>query len=377
MTGTSYMAKEILSQPKIWMSTFESAFEKKESIVSFLEKVYTIPDLQIILTGAGSSAFIGEILQYSFHKHTRRPVRAIPTTDLVTHPTNFFGKSVPTLIVSFARSGDSPESVATFELAEKLIDDVFHLVITCNPEGKLAGMAAGKGNSFTFFLPEEANDQALAMTSSFTSMTLAGLLISDINNIENNYDSVKGLAECGKNIIENFAKELDQVTDLDFKRIVFLGSGPLKGTAQESHLKVIELTDGNIMCQFDSFLGFRHGPRAIIDGSTLLIYLFSGDPYVARYENDLVRSINQTEEFIFSIGIGQSAAALKNLDLNLAIASGNNATKLPDDFFAICSIIPAQVLGFYKSLAIGLTPDSPSKSGGIHRVVQGVTIYPC
>jgi tagatose-6-phosphate ketose/aldose isomerase len=377
MTGTSYMAKEILSQPKIWMSTFESAFEKKESILSFLEKVYMIPDLQIILTGAGSSAFIGEILQYSFHKHTGRPVRAIPTTDLVTHPTNFFGKSVPTLMVSFARSGDSPESVATFDLAEKLIDNVFHLVITCNPEGKLAGMAAGKENSFTFLLPEEANDQALAMTSSFTSMTLAGLLISDINNIENNYDNVKGLVEFGKHIIENFAKELDQVTDLDFKRIVFLGSGPLKGTAQESHLKVIELTDGNIMCQFDSFLGFRHGPRAIIDGSTLLIYLFSEDPYVGKYENDLVRSINQTEEFIFSIGIGQSAAALKNLDLNLAIGPVNNASKMSDDFFAICSIIPAQVLGFYKSLAIGLTPDSPSKSGGIHRVVQGVTIYPC
>ena len=219
-----------------------------------------------------------------------------------------------------------------------------------------------KSNAFTFLLPEEANDQALAMTSSFTSMTLAGLLISDINNIEKNEGHVNNLVAFGKNIIEHYARKLDEVADLDFKRIVFLGSGPLKGTAKESHLKVIELTDGNIMCQYDSFLGFRHGPRAIIDQSTLLIYLFSNDPYVYKYEVDLVESINQTDDFIFSIGIGQSSAALKKLDLHLAIPPFGNSSDMPDDFFSICSILPAQILGFYKSLAIGLTPDSPSKN---------------
>ncbi len=376
MTGTSYMAKEVLSQPTLWMDTYESIFNKKDSINSFLAEIYKINNLQIILTGAGSSAFIGEILQSAFHKNTGILVKAIPTTDLVTHPGDFFEKAIPTLMVSFARSGDSPESVATFELAEKLTDVIYHLVITCNPEGKLAGMAFKKSNAFTFLLPEEANDQALAMTSSFTSMTLAGLLISDINNIEKNEVHVKSMVDFGKNIIELYAKELDEVADLDFKRIVFLGSGPLKGTAKESHLKVIELTDGNIMCQYDSFLGFRHGPKALIDQSTLLIYLFSNDPYVYKYEVDLVASINQTEDFIFSIGVGQSSGALKKLDLNLIIPPSDNSNEMPDDFFSICSILPAQLLGFYKSLAIGLTPDSPSKNGGIHRVVQGVTIYP-
>jgi len=375
MMGTSHMAREIASQPKLWNDTYESVLSKSGQITSFLNEIYEIKNLQIILTGAGTSAFIGEILQYSFYKHTGKSVKAIPTTDLVTHPRDFFQKSTPTLLISFARSGDSPESLATFELAEKLHDAIYHLIITCNPQGKLAEVALKTKNSFVFLLPEGTNDQALAMTSSFTSMTLAGLLISDIHNIEKNEEHVKKLVQFGEIILNKYATELNNVADLSFKRIVFLGSGPLKGTAKESHLKIIELTDGQIICQYDSFLGFRHGPKAVIDESTLLIYLFSNNPYVYNYEVDLVKSINQTERFIYSVGIGQCLSELANLNLNLTIDLCET-NKIPDDYFSICSIIPAQILGFYKSLSFGLTPDSPSKNGGIHRIVQGVTIYP-
>jgi tagatose-6-phosphate ketose/aldose isomerase len=376
MKETSYMAKEITSQPKLWKDTYDSILTKKDQIADFLNEIYKINNIQIILTGAGSSAFIGEILQYSFYKNTGIPVKAIPTTDLVTHPRDFFQKSIPTLMISFARSGDSPESLATFELAEKLNDVIYHLIITCNPEGKLANMALNTKNSFILLLPEGTNDKALAMTSSFTCMALAGLLISDIKRLEENEENVNKLIEFGNIILDKYALELNEVADLDFKRIVFLGSGPLKGAAKESHLKVIELTDGQIICQYDSFMGFRHGPKAIIDETTLLIYLFSNDPYVYNYEVDLVKSINKTENFLFSIGIGQCLTELENLNLNLNIDLDTGPNQITDDFFSICSIIPAQVLGFYKSLSLGLTPDSPSKNGGIHRIVQGVTIYP-
>lgn len=370
------MVKEISSQPKLWRETFQSVADKKNEIAAFLNKVVAIDNIQVILTGAGSSAFIGDILQNAFHKNTGVPVRAIPTTDLVTHPDVFFHRSIPTLLVSFARSGDSPESVAAFELAESLTDNIYHLVITCSGEGKLAKMAVETKKAYVFLLPEEANDQALAMTSSFTSMTLAGLLMSDINNIGMNKEKVKTLVAFGELILNKYTKELDQVADLDFKRIVFIGSGPLKGTAKESHLKVIELTDGQIVAQYESFLGFRHGPKAIIDKSTLLVYIFSSDPYVKRYETDLLRSINETEDFIFSIGIGQDSIELESVQPNLNIILSSEGGKLEDDYFSICSVIPAQVLGFYKSQSLGLIPDSPSQNGGIHRIVQGVTIYP-
>lgn len=376
MTGTSYMAGEIASQPKLWMETYESVLQQKQLITDFLSGIYSIANLQVVLSGAGSSAFIGEIVQNAFARNTGIPVKSIPTTDIVTHPRDNFQRAIPTLLVSFARSGDSPESIAAFEIAERSIDHIYHLVITCNPQGSLAKIASGKKNSFVFLLPQGTNDQALAMTSSFTCMALAGLLMSDIAQIQANEGVVKKLSRLGQILLDSYAIGLSEVADLDFKRIVFLGSGPLKGTAKESHLKVIELTDGQVMCQYDSFLGFRHGPKAVIDESTLLVYLFSNDPYVYNYEIDLVNSINQTENVIYSIGIGQPGEQAKNLHLDLNIELGLEDDAISDDFFAICGVIPAQVLGFYKSLSLGLTPDSPSKNGGIHRVVQGVNIYP-
>lgn len=371
-----HVAREIAGQPELWSDTYNSVLAKQESLSNFLNDVFKISDLQIILSGAGSSAFIGEILQQSFQINTGISTIVVPTTDLVTHPKGFFKKSSPTLLISFARSGDSPESVATFELAEKFHDVIYHLVITCNREGNLARKAYNSKNSYVFVLPEKANDQALAMTGSFTSMSLAGLLISDISNISKNEGIKEKLLKYGNSVLKKFTADLKEVAALDFKRVVFLGSGALKGTGKESHLKLLEMTDGQIICQYDSFLGFRHGPRAVIDESTLLVYLFSSDPYVYNYEVDLVKSIDQTERFLFSIGIGQCLNELGKLDINLAIDLCCEGQKIPDDFFSVCAVLPAQIIGFYKSLALGLIPDSPSKNGGINRIVQGVTIYP-
>ena len=124
---------EMNGQPDLWRDTYETVLANKDEIYNFLREIYNKENLQIILTGAGSSAFIGEILQQPFYKNTGISTKAIPTTDLVTHPEGYFQKTTPTLLVSFARSGDSPESIATFELAEKLHDAIYHLIITCNP----------------------------------------------------------------------------------------------------------------------------------------------------------------------------------------------------------------------------------------------------
>lgn len=374
--GSNHIVREISGQPELWKHTYEAVVAKQESLAHFLSDVFKNNGLRIILSGAGSSAFIGEILQQSFYNNTGMTTIAIPTTDLVTHPKGFFEQDVPTLLVSFARSGNSPESIATFELAEKLHDLVYHLIITCNADGDLARRAGLTRRAYVFLLPEAANDQALAMTGSFTSMVLAGLLISDIKNTGQNGTFVKRLVNAGNNLLNKFTAELKKVSNLNFKRIVFLGSGPLKGTARESHLKVLEMTDGQVVCQYDSFLGFRHGPRAAIDESTLLVYLFSSNPYVYKYELDLVKSINKTESFLFSVGIGQCLSESASLGLNLIIDPCRKGNTIPDDFFSVCSVLPAQVLGFYKSLALGLVPDSPSQNGGINRIVQGVTIYP-
>jgi tagatose-6-phosphate ketose/aldose isomerase len=166
---------------------------------------------------------------------------------------------------------------------------------------------------------------------------------------------------------------LKEVADMDFKRVIFLGSGPLLGTALESHLKLLELTDGKVVCKHDSYLGFRHGPKAIVDDTTLLVYLLSNNPYVQQYEADLIAAVNAGNWGMYSIGISEILSKNVVVDLPMVLSTESH---IDEEFLAVCSVLPAQILGFYKSIQLGLSPDNPSVNGKISRVVKGVKIYP-
>ena len=372
LKGAMHTAKEIAEQPKLWLKIWTSLSRQQTSIQKFLKEVYANEPLDIILSGAGTSAFIGNILQGPFQKNTGKKVWAVATTDLVSHPENYLHPDTPTLLISFARSGNSPESVAAVDLVNTICVKQYHLIITCNPSGDLVRNA--QENAFTFLLPPEANDQSLAMTGSFTSMLLAGLLISRIDKVDALKDQVERLVAYGENVIKNYHATLRKVAALDFQRAIFLGSGPLHGAAREAQLKLQELTNGKVICKYDSFLGFRHGPKAVIDASTLLVYLFSNNEYVHQYETDLVHAIHQGEKGLYQIGICETSESDMELDLVIALSAGKE--KIDEELLPVCSVLPAQMLGFYKSLHLGLQPDSPSVNGAIARVVEGVTIYP-
>jgi tagatose-6-phosphate ketose/aldose isomerase len=373
LNGGYYTAKEISSQPEMWLKTFERILEEKDHIKEFIANILDKVNPCVILTGAGTSAFIGEVLAGTVQKQWRVSSKSIPTTDIITHAEDYFIRSKPTLLVSFARSGDSPESLATVKLAEANCDDLYQLIITCNRNGELA-IKSRNDHSYVFMLPEETNDKSLAMTSSFSSMLLAGLLILNLDDIENMLPIIESMCECGNFILKDNLPKLKTIAAIDFKRAVFLGSGPLFGVAHESHLKVQELSDGKVIGKYDSFLGFRHGPRAVVDESTLITYLLSNNAHARQYELDLIRSIDESPIGAKSVGIGYG---IDNLGLNFdfAIEIPKCESNIPEEYFSVIYILPAQIIGFYKSLELGLKPDSPSKEGSISRVVQGVKIY--
>ena len=373
LKGAYYTAKEISSQPDMWSKTYERVREEKDQLKQFLDKIVEKDDPFIILTGAGTSAFIGEALAGPLQKRWKVCTRSIATTDIITHPEDYFIRSKPTLLVSFARSGDSPESLATVKLAETHCDDLYQLIITCNKSGELAVKSRSE-NTYVFIRPEETNDRSLAMTSSFSSMLLAGLLIMNLDNIENLQPVIESLCDCGRFILRENLLQLKSIATIDFKRAVFLGSGPLFGVAHESHLKVQELSDGKVICKYDSFLGFRHGPRAIVDKSTLITYILSNNGHARRYELDLIRSIDESQTGAKSVGVGQDLDKL-GVKFDFTVKFPECAANVPEEFYSVIYILPAQIIGFYKSLDLGLEPDSPSKGGSISRVVQGVTIY--
>jgi len=174
--GALKTACEIWQQPDLWREVAAAAAARREETQAFLHPLLERPGLRIVLTGAGTSAFAGEVLAPALTRVLRRRVDAMPTTDIVSNARECFAENLPTLVVSFARSGDSPESVAATELAEQCLDEVRHLVITCNAEGELYRRHRAAEGSLVLLMPERANDEGFAMTSSFTCMLLTAWL---------------------------------------------------------------------------------------------------------------------------------------------------------------------------------------------------------
>ncbi|HSD64791.1 MAG TPA: tagatose-6-phosphate ketose isomerase, partial [Ignavibacteriaceae bacterium] len=131
-----FTESEIAGQPEIWLKLYDKYRLIKNQLKSYLNNLLDDPDIRIILTGAGSSAFIGEVLLGVFGNRFRNPVYAVATTDLVTHPELYFKKQNRYLLISFARSGNSPESSQAIVLSEKLSQSVSHLIITCTDESE-------------------------------------------------------------------------------------------------------------------------------------------------------------------------------------------------------------------------------------------------
>lgn len=366
--------REILQQPQMWLEEWKNMIQNRDAVTAFL-KDYLTSDTEIILTGAGTSAFIGDALAPMLHQGILRKAKAVSTTDLITHASSYLCPEKPLLLISFARSGNSPESVGAINIADKLCSRIAHIFITCNEQGKLAHIAQGRKNTLLLLLPSETNDKSLAMTSSFSTMLLACILLAHINDIETQQTAVGALAQNAQTVLDNAQDGIRQIAQCPFERAVFLGSGPMKGIAEECHLKLQELTDGQVVCKFDSFLGFRHGPKAVINDKTLVVYLLSDDENVLRYEKDLIKQINSNNRLVAQIAVSCGKPVnIPGVTYDLQIVMPHTGDTAGE---GICLpyVTVGQLLGFYKSLAVGLCPDTPSVSGNISRVVEGVTIY--
>ena len=371
-TRGHYTYSEIMQQPLMWQREFDRIKADRKQIETFVSR-YIDGGYEVIFTGAGTSAYIGDVLEVAVADTIFRGARSVATTDLITHPTAYFSPEKKVLLISFARSGNSPESMGAVTLADSICgDNIAHIFITCNEKGRLAQIA-GRENCLLLLLPPETDDKSLAMTSSFSTMLLTALLLANIRDLEAQEAPIRSLVAHASGVLEKYDSAICGIAARDFSRAIFLGSGELKGIAEESHLKLQELTDGGVVCSFDSFLGFRHGPKAVVNGQSLLVYLLSGDPAVARYEADLIRQINSNNHVVAMVAVSPGPVGIPGVDFDLNVVLG--VASAQGIYHCIRSVFAALLLGYYKSLARGLDPDAPSVSGNISRVVEGVTIY--
>lgn len=365
--GAHWTTSEIAQQPRLWREVASSASAPARN---FLAPLLARPGLRIVLTGAGTSAFAGQVLAPGLGRRLDARVDAVATTDIVAAPRDCFAQDVPTLLVSFARSGDSPESVASTELADQCLSEVHHLLVTCNPDGRLARHHRDDARSHVLLMPAAADDRGFAMTSSFTCMALAALLALDPSP---HPDLGSRLAATTEGLLEAWGQRAKQVSRHGYRRIVYLGSGSLKGLARESALKVLELTAGAMVAIGDSPLAFRHGPKAVLDDRTLVVVYLSNDPYTRAYDLDLLVELRRTQGSEHVLAITAEHGDLPSDDSTWAVP---DAADLDGAAFAIPAVVCAQLIALHCSMGLGLRADNPFPSGDVNRVVQGVHIHP-
>ena len=372
--GAEITTREIYQQPDVWKEAFEAYQEKREEIAAFLQDIAAKHDyIKVILTGAGTSAYVGDTLVPYFkevYDERKWNFNAIATTDIVANPQTYLKKEVPTVLVSFARSGNSPESVATVDLAKALVDELYQVTITCAAEGELALQAHGDDRNLLLLQPAASNDAGFAMTSSFTSMMLTALLVFDPTEFAVKAERFEVLSSLARKVLDNVA-DVKELVDLDFNRVIYLGAGPFFGLAHEAQLKILELTAGQVVTMYESPVGFRHGPKSLINEDTVVLVFGTTTDYTRKYDLDLVREVAGDQIARRVVLLSDQAFGLENVK-EVALGCGG---VLNDVYRVFPYIVYGQLFALLTSLKVGNRPDTPSPTGTVNRVVQGVIIH--
>jgi tagatose-6-phosphate ketose/aldose isomerase len=343
--------REIFQQPALWPTTLDrldAASRQFDLKARFAGK-------RIVFTGAGTSAYAAQAIAVA-----DRRCLAVPTTDLLLDAERVLANA--DVLISLARSGNSPESAAVVERAHALRPDLPQFAITCNADSKLTHT---KLNGIIFLDPR-SNDESLVMTSAFSNLVLAGLTLLKRDTVG---AAVAACAPRAQSLLTQIDQACHAAASKVHDRIVILSSSPLFGWADEARLKVLEMTAGAFPAAAETFLGLRHGPMSFVRKDTLVLALLSTDPVRRLYERDLLKELRAKDLGIL-VGIAEAAENDLFDAVIPAVSPG-----IADALRTVFEIVAPQLLGYHLSLMKGLNPDNPSPSGAINRVVQGVTIH--
>lgn len=376
-TNSYNTAKEILQQPRLWEETLE-IFEKSESgLKKFLNEIGFDEKFTVIFTGAGTSEYVGNILEPFLRKDSDIDFRSTGTTEILNNPLNYLKRGRKTLIVSFARSGDSPESAAVIDISEKVVDEVYHLFITCNKDGALAKRSEGNGRIFLLLMPEESNDKGFAMINSFSCMLLSGILTFSKNS-DKIAESMRKVIEAAKHELDRKYEEIRELAEHPHKRIVILGSGILRGLAEELSLKIMELSAGKVVAVSNSPLGFRHGPKAIVNEETIVFQLVNQNSYAQKYDEGLLEEMyeDRVADTLAAYCIGENEA-IEKYSHRQFFPEKRDVAGVEDRELASLFIylIYGQMYAFFKSQYLGNETDNPFPTGEVNRVVKKFRIH--
>ena len=377
--GLEHTPREIWQQPETWNQTYQRCQEHSAELNDVLRRAGigrgSTSSPTVYLVGAGTSDYTGRALAPLLRQRWGCDVWPIPSTTMLTDFEQFHRPGREYLWISFSRSGQSPEGVALLEQALDRQREIRHLVITCNQQGAMAQLCARHPDrAMALVLDDAVNDRGLAMTSSFSNMVLAGECVGHLEEFAQFGDVVEQLCESGRRFLPEAAEVAAAITLLGCTRACFVGTGALRAVADESALKVVELSAGRVTTVAETPLGLRHGPMSSVDGQTLFVAFLSSDARRRGYELDLLREMDRKHlgrvRAVVTAQGGDDVGSLADYSLSL-----NCAADFPDHYRPMLDVMFGQLIGLFGSMRCGLKPDQPSPSGAITRVVAPIKLY--
>jgi tagatose-6-phosphate ketose/aldose isomerase len=378
--GYADTLREIAQQPVTWEDTAVTVAAALPGLRAFYADAGLRPGAgSLLLVGSGSSCYVGEALAPGLQAALGVPARAVPAGELLVRPDAYLpprDHAAPMLAVSFARSGDSPESRAVVDLVLRRAPECRHLIVTCSAGGTLARSHAGDPRVHRLVLDDLTNDRSVVMTSSFTNMALAARGLAALEGGADFARRGAALAARGRNLLCTHGEALARAAGGGFSRAVYLGSSGRYGAAREASLKMLEMSAGRVLALPETFLGLRHGPMSVLDGETLIVAFVSQHPLTRAYELDLIGELRDKGLGAAIVVVGEGLPdALAGPDLVLVAAATLSDGELSDDDLAITDVLVGQWLAFCRCLALGQQPDAPSPDGVIARVVKAFAIH--
>jgi tagatose-6-phosphate ketose/aldose isomerase len=367
--GYFHTLKEICQQPWTWMRTCERMIALREPLLASVRGIKSL-----VFTGSGSSEYAGDCVRLPLQNELAVCVESVSGGNLLIHGTKALPKDRPGLLVSLARSGNSPESTGAVRILLESEPAYRHLIVTCNETGSLAKTWRDHRDVLVVALPPETNDESLVMTSSFTNLALAARFLGLLDQPEAYRKLCATQSQTCQNLVSTHFDVLSRIAAIEFRRAVFLGSGTRYSAAREASLKMLEMTSGRITTISESFLGLRHGPMSFVHEDTLVMCQLSSDPTVRAYELDLLAELDRKKLGLCKVIIGEDVP-------ESAGRAGDEIIHCPglgdlgDDDRAIIFVVVAQLLAFFRCLEEGLRPDSPSEDGVISRVVESFPLH--
>ena len=196
--GYFHTLKEICQQPWTWLRTCDRMIASRDSLKKDVAGICSLA-----LSGSGSSEYAAECVRLPLQNELGICTESISGGSLLLYGGKALPPGRPGLLVSLARSGDSPESSGALELLLDTEPEYRHVVVTCNEQGSLARAWCDHEKVRVTTLPAETHDKSLVMTSSFTNLLLAARFIGMLERPDEYQDVCERLSQITKDLIRS------------------------------------------------------------------------------------------------------------------------------------------------------------------------------